>query len=80
MLLVLANLLFANRCDSKLFTFSNKSEISISLNNFLKELVVSGCGLNIVYQDDVVKQRLEELKLNKISVKNYTLKQFHNVF
>jgi len=76
MLLVLANLLFANRCDSKLFTFSNKSEVSISLNNFLKELVVSGCGLNIVYQDDVVKQRLEELKLNKISVKNYSLKQF----
>ena len=74
-LLVIISTTFAHKCNDKLFSFSNSKD-SISLNSFLKTLAVDNCGLNIVYQDDLVKNRLNQLKLDKISIRNYTLKQF----
>jgi general secretion pathway protein D len=74
-LMVLINIVWAHKCENKLFTFTN-TQNSQSLNSFLKALAVDSCGLNIVYQDDLVRRRLEQLKLDKISIKDYTLKQF----
>ncbi len=67
--------LFGNRCDYQLFTFS-AVDSKESLDSFLKELAVDTCGLNVVYKDDVVKKRLRDIKLDTISVKDYTLNQF----
>jgi len=75
-ILILISSVFANTCESRLFSFKNSSNSSITLENFLKALVVDNCNLNIVYKDDLAKKRLSELKLDKISIKDYTLTQF----
>ena len=75
MILLLLSMSFANKCENRLFTFHNEGD-SISLEEMLKSLVIDGCGLNIVYQDDIAKARLNQLQLQKISVDNYTLNQF----
>ena len=76
MILILLNVAFANKCESRLFTFQNTDNSSITLDTFLKALVVDNCNLNIVYKDDLAKKRLSELKLDKLSIKDYTLNQF----
>jgi len=73
MVLVLLTTAFANNCNNKLFTFQSNENSNISLDNFLKALVVDNCNLNVVYKDDLAKQRLEMLKLGKISIKDYPL-------
>jgi len=74
-LLVLVNVSFAHKCENQLFTFTTSEGNNISLDSFLRELAVDSCGLNIIYKDDVVKQRLKQLKVDKLAIKNYTLKQ-----
>ena len=76
MVLVFVSTVFANNCGSKLFTFESGNQNDVSLNSFLQALVVDNCNINIVYDDDVTKAKVEKIKLGKISVKNYTLKQF----
>jgi len=75
-ILILLTTVFANNCNNKLFSFQSNENSNISLDSFLKALVVDNCNLNIVYKDDLAKQRLTELKLDKLSVQDYTLKQF----
>ena len=75
MVFLILSMSFANKCENRLFTFHNEGNV-IPLEQMLKSLVIDGCGLNIVYQDDIAKSKLKQLKLQKVSVDNYTLKQF----
>lgn len=71
----LTNLIWANVCNSNLFTFSVSNDSKISVNSLLKKIVVNNCGINIVYDDNIAKSKLNSLQIGDISVKNYTLKQ-----
>jgi general secretion pathway protein D len=72
---LLVSILFANNCENKLFTFESKGGSDAPLSSFLSALVVDNCGLNIVYDDDLAKQRVNTIKIGKVSVKDYTLGQ-----
>jgi len=76
LLLVFSSILFGHKCENKLFNCEVGNNSNITLHSFLESLVVDNCGLNIVYKDDLAKKRLNNLMLSKISVKDYTLKQF----
>ena len=76
MILVLISSSFANTCESRLFSFKNSSNSPITLDAFIKALVVDNCHLNVVYKDDLAKQRLQSINLGQLSIKDYTLKQF----
>ena len=75
MVLLLISTTFANQCKNQLFSFETSNNSAVSLDTFLKALVVDNCQLNLVYKDDLAKQRLKTIKLDKLSVKDYTLKQ-----
>lgn len=75
-ILVLVTTSFAGVCESRLFTFKNSADSNIVLDSFLKALVVDNCNLNIVYEDDLAKQKLKHVVLGQMSIKDYTLKQF----
>ena len=75
MILLVISMSFANKCENRLFTFHNEGN-TIPLGQMLKTLAIDGCGLNIIYQDDMAKSKLKQLKLQKLSVDNYTLNQF----
>ena len=76
MILVVIITSFALQCDSRLFTFKSNTDSKISLYSFLKALVVDNCNLNIVYEDDLAKQKLKNINIGKVCIKDYTLKQF----
>jgi len=65
---------FGDMCGDKVFTFKTTTN-DISLDSFIKELVISSCSLNVVYKDSLAQRKLEKLKLNKITAQNYSLKQ-----
>jgi len=75
-ILVLVTTSFAGVCESRLFIFKNSADSNIVLDSFLKALVVDNCNLNIVYEDDLAKQKLKHVVLGQMSIKDYTLKQF----
>jgi general secretion pathway protein D len=72
---LLVSILFANNCKNKLFTFESKGGSEAPLSSFLSALVVDNCGLNIVYDDDLAKHKVNNIKIGKVSVKDYTLGQ-----
>ena len=73
--LLFVSIVFANDCNNKLFSFKNSENSSVTLYSLLNALVVDSCNLNIVYKDDVAKSKVAQLTLNKLSVKDYTLRQ-----
>jgi len=76
MFFLITSLLATNKCENKLFTFRSGNNSNISLDSFLKSLAINTCGLNIVYKDKIVKQKLQNTKLDEIYVKDYTLNEF----
>jgi len=86
-LLVFVNILFANACGNKLFTFQSSADSNITVDTFLRALLVDNCNINIVYDDKLTQQKAKSTLIGAISVKNYTLKQIldlvvadHNLF
>ena len=71
---LLVSFLFGDVCGDKVFTFKT-TDNDISVDSFLKELVITSCNLNVVYKDELAKRKLERARLNKITAQNYTLKQ-----
>jgi len=76
---LLLSTLFADECANKLFTFNIPSNANVSLNSVLNEISVDNCNINIVYDDNLAKQKAQNLKLSNISVKNYTFHQLLNL-
>ena len=68
-LILLTSLLFANSCNTKLFTLNVVD--TIKLKDILKELVYE-CNLNITIKDAKAKEKLED-NLELISLKNVHL-------
>ncbi len=76
LILIITLTLFANNCDSKLFTYSNSinPQNRLSIQEFLNLLVTQKCDINIVYDDKESKAMLKS-KMPFLRVKNYSLKQ-----
>jgi general secretion pathway protein D len=75
LIILLTSMGWAKICGSKLFTFSIPSSEKVSLNSILKEIAINNCNINVVYDDEMTKSKVENLKLDQISVKNYSFLQ-----
>jgi general secretion pathway protein D len=75
LIILLTSMGWAKICGSKLFTFSIPSSEKVSLNSILKEIAINNCNINIVYDDEMTKSKVENLQLDQISVKNYSFLQ-----
>ena len=67
---------FANNCNDKFFSYSNsinKNE-RMSVKEFLTLLVTQKCGINIVYDDAVSKEKIKR-KMPFVKIKHYSLNQ-----
>ena len=76
LILLISIAVFANKCDNKLFSYSNSMNKNdrMSIENFLNLLVTQKCNINIVYDDNVAKKTVQK-KMPFLRVKNYTLNQ-----
>jgi len=79
--MVFVSLLFGNNmCKNRLFSFTiTSSSSSITLDNLLQEIAVNTCGINVIYSDDLTKQKVKQIKIDGIVVKDYTFKQLLNL-
>jgi len=67
---------FANNCNNRFFSYSNSmnADDRMSVKEFLTLLVTQKCGINIVYDDAISKNRLKK-KMPFVKIKHYTLNQ-----
>jgi len=75
----LTNIVWANVCNSKLFTFSVSSDSNVPIKTLLEQIVVNNCNMHIVYDDTLAKVKLTKLTTGEISVHNYNLIQILNL-
>ena len=68
--------LFANNCDNKFFSYSNSinNNERMTVKEFLRLLVTQKCGINIVYDDAISKEKVRQ-KMPFVRIKHYTLRQ-----
>ena len=68
--------LFANDCNNKYFSYSNSinKNSRMSIQDFISLLVTQKCGINVVYDDQISKDKLKE-KMPFVKIKHYTLNQ-----
>jgi len=74
-LLIFINILFASECGNKLFTFQNSADSNITVDSFLKALLIENCNINVVYDDKLTEQKAKKTLIGDIAIKNYNLKQ-----
>jgi general secretion pathway protein D len=78
-IILIVNVVWANICGNKLFTFEITNNANISLNDTLNSIIVKNCHSNIVYDDELAKKRAKSLILSNIYIKNYNIKQILNL-
>jgi general secretion pathway protein D len=76
-LLFMIIFLFANKCDTKLFSLSTSGDYGIKLQTVLSNLSDS-CDLNIIVNDNLTKRKLKNFKLHFLKLKNLPLNDFLN--
>jgi general secretion pathway protein D len=75
LILLFTSITWAKVCDSKLLSFSTSDDANLLLSSVLKQIAVDMCNINIVYDDNMAKSKIEKLKVGEINVKNYNFLQ-----
>jgi preprotein translocase subunit SecB len=70
-LLIFINILFASECGNKLFTFQNSADSNITVDSFLKALLIENCNINVVYDDKLTEQKAKKTLIGDIAIKNF---------